>query len=183
MVAAVLSPTDPVFAAAIVGRQEIPQRLRHLLNVESGFNDGLALPFVVAMLAFIGHTEFSWLKTLSELGAGVLVGVVVPLVGIKIESQPFFAVARSRQPLFALAIAMLVYTLSQVVHANTYLAAFSAGITIASTRTDLRDEFHRFGELIAEVLKLNALMVFGALLVFDHLASIGWRGYAFVFWP
>lgn len=42
LVGAVLSPTDPVFAAAIVGRKEIPYRLRNLLNVESGLNDGLA---------------------------------------------------------------------------------------------------------------------------------------------
>ena len=44
LLGAVLSPTDPVFAAAIVGREEIPYRLRNLLNVESGLNDGLALP-------------------------------------------------------------------------------------------------------------------------------------------
>jgi NhaP-type Na+/H+ or K+/H+ antiporter len=44
LLGAVLSPTDPVFAAAIVGRKEVPPRLRHLLNVESGVNDGLALP-------------------------------------------------------------------------------------------------------------------------------------------
>src|SRR5919204_4755184 len=54
LLGAVLSPTDPVFAAAIVGREEVPQRLRHLLNVESGVNDGLALPVVVAMLAVVG---------------------------------------------------------------------------------------------------------------------------------
>ena len=54
LVGAVLSPTDPVFAAAIVGRQEVPARLRQLLNVESGLNDGLALPIVLAMLAVVG---------------------------------------------------------------------------------------------------------------------------------
>ena len=46
LVGAILSPTDPVFASAIVGRTEVPLRLRRLLNIESGVNDGLALPFV-----------------------------------------------------------------------------------------------------------------------------------------
>lgn len=50
LVGAVLAPTDPVFAAAIVGREEVPGRLRHLLNVESGLNDGLALPIVLVLL-------------------------------------------------------------------------------------------------------------------------------------
>ena len=53
LLGAVLSPTDPVFAAAIVGREEVPARLRQLLNVESGLNDGLALPIVLAMLAVV----------------------------------------------------------------------------------------------------------------------------------
>lgn len=46
LVAAVLSPTDFVFASAVVEHAEIPIRLRHLLKVESGLsglNDGLAL--------------------------------------------------------------------------------------------------------------------------------------------
>ena len=34
LVGAVLSPTDPVFASALVGREEVPYRLRNLLNVE-----------------------------------------------------------------------------------------------------------------------------------------------------
>ncbi|WP_245997982.1 cation:proton antiporter domain-containing protein [Nocardia pseudobrasiliensis] len=51
LLGAILSPTDPVFASAIVGRTDVPLRLRRLLNVESGLNDGLALPFVLIFLA------------------------------------------------------------------------------------------------------------------------------------
>ena len=46
LIGAILAPTDPVFASALVGNDKVPARLRHLLNVESGVNDGLALPFV-----------------------------------------------------------------------------------------------------------------------------------------
>ncbi len=49
LVGAVLAPTDPVFASAIVGRRDVPARLRRLLSVESGLNDGLALPVVVIL--------------------------------------------------------------------------------------------------------------------------------------
>ncbi len=48
LVGAVLSPTDPVFASALVGREEVPLRLRRLLNVESGVNDGLACPSLLS---------------------------------------------------------------------------------------------------------------------------------------
>jgi NhaP-type Na+/H+ or K+/H+ antiporter len=56
LIGAILAPTDPVFASALVGNEKVPARLRHLLNVESGVNDGLALPFVMVFLAIAaGH--------------------------------------------------------------------------------------------------------------------------------
>ena len=43
-----------------------------------------------------------------------------------------------------------------------FLAAFAAGITVATVGPRARESFHRFGELVAELLKLAALLVFGA---------------------
>lgn len=179
LIGAVLSPTDPVFAAAIVGRKEIPQRLRHLLNVESGLNDGLALPLVVALLAFIGHREVEPFTMAGELALGVVLGVAVPWIASRIEQSKVFSVSAPYEPLFAFAIGLLVLSAAAITHANEYLAAFAAGVTIASIRTDLRDEFHKFGELVAELLKLAALLVFGALISPRFLHEIHWSGYVF----
>jgi sodium/hydrogen antiporter len=76
LVGAVLAPTDPVFAAAIVQREEVPQRLRRLLNVESGVNDGLALPVVLVLLAHSGTPQGSTdpLFLVAELLGGVGAG-------------------------------------------------------------------------------------------------------------
>ena len=69
LIGAILAPTDPVFAAALVGNDKVPHRLRHLLNVESGVNDGLALPFVVLFLAIAAGSQDLHLGALaSELG-------------------------------------------------------------------------------------------------------------------
>lgn len=54
LIGAVLAPTDPVFAAALVGRDDVPSRLRSLLNIESGLNDGLALPVVLLLIGTLG---------------------------------------------------------------------------------------------------------------------------------
>src|SRR5690606_28702703 len=71
---AALASTDPVFAAALIGNERVPGRLRHLLNVESGVNDGLALPFVVIFLAVAaGSGDLH----LAELGSELLVGVLI----------------------------------------------------------------------------------------------------------
>jgi len=89
LVAAVLAPTDPVFAAAIVGREEVPGRLRHLLNVESGLNDGLALPVVLVLLAVVGGPDIEFDALAGELGLGVVIGVAVPMVAVGLLRSRF----------------------------------------------------------------------------------------------
>jgi NhaP-type Na+/H+ or K+/H+ antiporter len=71
LVGAILAPTDPVFASAIVGRSEVPEQLRRLLNVESGVNDGLALPFVLVFLSLATGTETDFGSIALELVLGI----------------------------------------------------------------------------------------------------------------
>lgn len=179
LVGAVLCPTDPVFAAAIVGRKEIPGRLRNLLNVESGLNDGLALPIVLVLMAVMAGTAVSWAELGIEIAAGIVLGVTVPWAGAKIERSQFFAIAKTYEPLYAFSLGLLVYSIAGITHANVYLAAFAAGVTVVTVSTRLRDEFHRFGETVAELFKLAALLVFGALMSPTLLREISWNGYLF----
>ena len=179
LLGAVLSPTDPVFAAAIVGREEIPWRLRHLLNVESGLNDGLALPIVVVLLAAAGGGEIDGAELAGELALGVGIGIVVPWAAIALERTSVFAAAGTYQPLGVFAIGLLVLGLSLLTHANLFLAAFAAGITVATIAPEMRDAFRGFGELVTELLKLAALLVFGALISPAFLAETPASGYVF----
>lgn len=180
MVGAVLSPTDPVFAAAIIGRSEIPQRLRHLLNVESGINDGIALPVVLVLLTLMGVGDSTVASLATELGSGVLLGIGIPWVAARVESWRISRLAAAYQPLFAVAVGLLVFSLTSLLQANEFLAAFAAGITLATSRPQLSEDFHPFGELVTELFKLAALLVFGALMSMQFLYSIPWQGYVFV---
>ncbi|MEV6866100.1 cation:proton antiporter [Streptosporangium subroseum] len=180
LIGAILAPTDPVFAAALVGNERVPPRLRQLLNVESGVNDGLALPFVMVFLAVAAGSGDLHLGALAlELGLGVLIGVVVPWAAIMLERTRWFSASHHYEPLNAVAIGLLVLALGKVTHGNLFLAAFSAGITVATFGERQRESFEQFGELIAELLKLAALLVFGALISPALLASVGWQGWAF----
>ena len=180
LVGAILAPTDPVFAAALVGNDKVPARLRHLLNVESGVNDGLALPFVVVLLAVVAGSGDLHLATLAwELVLGIGIGVVVPWAAIRLERTRWFAVSEQYLPLNAVAIGLLVLALGKATHGNLFLAAFAAGITVATVGQAQRDAFEHFGELIAETFKLAALLVFGALLSPAFLGDIAWSGWVF----
>jgi len=77
------------------------------------------------------------------------------------------------------AIGLLVLALGKTVHGNLFLAAFAAGITVATFGPGQRAAFEHFGELIAESLKLAALLVFGALISLEFLGEISWQGWVF----
>ncbi len=179
LVGAVLSPTDPVFAAAIIGREEIPHRLRHLLNVESGVNDGLALPVVIALLAMLGGWKMSTGELLLELALGLALGALIPWLGALVVRRKFVTVAVAYQPLYALSVGLLVISLATIIHANEYLAAFAAGMTLASVTPKAREHFQHFGETVAELAKLAALLVFGGLISPKFLGEISLTGYGF----
>ncbi len=178
LIAAVLAPTDPVFASAIVGREEVPRRLRHILNVESGVNDGLALPIVLVLLGMAGGTHASGWTLLEEILLGIGIGVVVPWVVLRLERTSFFKATQNLQPLVVVSIALLVLSISLATHANLFLAAFTAGVTVATTGGSFRHEFEQFGELVSELLKLAAILVFGALItpsfLFEEINLPGW---------
>ncbi|KAF9240279.1 Sodium/hydrogen exchanger family-domain-containing protein [Melanogaster broomeanus] len=59
-VAACLTPTDPILAAAVVGGKyadkHVPAHIRHLLSAECGCNDGAAYPFLFLALYLILDT-------------------------------------------------------------------------------------------------------------------------------
>ncbi len=179
LLAAVLSPTDPVLAGAIVGRKEIPLRLRRLLNLESGLNDGLALPFVLILLSQIGENPLHLGKIILELVLGIAIGLVIPWTAIWLEKGRFFSSALLYEPLLAVAIGLIVLSMTSITHTNTFLGAFTAGIVLANLGPRIRERFEEFGELVTELLKLAAILLFGMLISIDFLREVSFSGYFF----
>ena len=67
LLGALLSPTDPVLSSSVVTNPRVPRLVRHSLNLESGLNDGLALPAVLAFTAALGaEDDFVWWEFVSR---------------------------------------------------------------------------------------------------------------------
>lgn len=180
LVGAVLAPTDPVFASAIVGRTDVPARLRRLLSVESGLNDGLALPVVLILISAAGRTsdEHGGLGVVAlELGAGLALGVALPVLTHNILRIPGLGAVPKLQPLGPLAIGVLLYAIAHLSGANPYLAAFAGGAVVSRLNPQAQERFSELGEQLAELAKFAALLVFGALLTPMLVSSIGWGGW------
>ena len=176
LLGAILSPTDPVFAAAIVGREEIPYQVRHLLNVESGVNDGLALPVVLGLTAAAAGEPWSARTLLLEPLGGLVFGAGLSALAGYGRRAGIFRVSSGSEPLFPLALGIIILAGASILHVNEYLAAFAAGATLASVSTESR-EFRELGEGLSHLLKLAAVLVIAITL--GALAVPGWSVFAF----
>ncbi|PXY22211.1 cation:proton antiporter [Prauserella muralis] len=174
LVGAILAPTDPVFASIIVGRKDIPLRLRRLLNVESGLNDGLALPFVLIFIAVAKHQSPHPGQLVLELVLGLGLGIAITALVTLAWRLPLLSAEPRLQPLGPLAIAVVLYAACDLTHANPYLGAFAAGSALATLDRTAARHFHPFGDLLSELTKFAALLVFGALITPDRISDLSW---------
>ena len=180
----VLAPTDPVFASALVARRDVPKQVRSLLNIESGLNDGLALPAVLLLIGLAGGYPDGGRSTeplvlLLQLAAGIALGVAVPLAAALLYRTPHLGTVENLRPLGHLAVATLVFGLCELTDANAFVAAFVAGVTVSSLDSEASEVFRVSGERLSELLQGVALVAFASLLGPDLFSTAGVLGFVF----
>jgi sodium/hydrogen antiporter len=180
LVGALLSPTDPVLSSSVVTNPRVPRVIRHSLNLESGLNDGLALPAVLAFAGTLDVTQHGfvwWRFVLQDVSVGFATGLLVGWLASRL-------VPRGKQPtVFALATAAVAYVVAVLPpHGNGLIAAFVCAIVVAVRRPDMRTSFEGRSELLIQAVKLGVFFVFGTLLTLDGLFTDGAAAVALVVW-
>ena len=191
LLGALLSPTDPVLTSSIVTNARVPRLIRHSLNPESGLNDGLALPAVLALLAALSATSGSfvwWRFVIQDLGLGLLYGLACGWLASLLMPRPRggdrpleHSIPAHQKSLFALGVAFATYGLAVLSpEGNGFIAVFVAAIVLGIRRPDLRQHFERRADELVEIVKLGIFFVFGSLLTLHALTREGWPSLAFV---
>jgi NhaP-type Na+/H+ or K+/H+ antiporter len=169
LLGAVLSPTDPVVTSAVVTSQRVPESVRHTLNLESGLNDGLALPFVLFFIILAspgGDAGREALDLLGEAVIGAVIGVVLGvLAGRLTHHLPGGGIVRRYEGIYALGVGMFAFGLADVTIGNGFIATFVCGIALAAADHDIADDFVDFSENVSSILQVLAFFVFGAVIV------------------
>jgi NhaP-type Na+/H+ or K+/H+ antiporter len=170
LLGALLSPTDPVLTASVVTNPRVPRLVRHSLNLESGMNDGLALPAVLAFAGALAVDEkhFVWWKfVLQDVSVGLLVGVAMGLLAARL-------VPRENVRLAFLAAAATYGVAAAPPHGNALIAVFTCAIVLGVRRHDIAHGFGPASDGLAEVVKLAIFAVFGSLLSLHLLFADRW---------
>src|SRR3954469_17823720 len=111
LLGALLSPTDPVLSSAVVTNPRVPRTVRHSLNLESGLNDGLALPPVLALSAALATRggDFDALTfVVQDVGLGLVYGLALGAVA-SVLMRPSDDIPPHQKSLYALGCAFAIY--------------------------------------------------------------------------
>jgi NhaP-type Na+/H+ or K+/H+ antiporter len=180
LVGAALAPTDAALGVPVVTNPAVPSRVRRLITVESGLNDGIVTPVVMVAIAGAVAAEEAGTSgpggALLELAIGVAVGAAVGFAGGWLlrwardrgwAAEDFTGVA-------VLALALLAYLASVAVDGNGFVAAFCGGIAFGAAAGRRGPEELAFLEQSSGAVSLLVWLAFGAIAVPIALDRLDW---------
>ena len=181
LVGAALAPTDAALGAGVMVNPAVPARIRRLLNVESGLNDGIVTPVVVVAIAGAATAEHAASvgpgAAAAELALGVLVGVCIGGAGGYVVH-----VARRRgwaETGFAgsavLALAVCAYACALALHGNGFIAAFTGGLAYGATSGKGGERLVPYVEETGALVSLLVWLAFGAIAVVPAFEGLTWQ--------
>ena len=153
----------------MVTSQRVPATVRHALNLESGLNDGLALPFVLFFIILAspgGDAGSEAAKLVGEAAFGAALGFALgQAAGWLTHHLPRGGIVRRYEGIYALGVGLLAYGLADVTIGNGLIAAFVCGISLAVADHDIAEDFVVFSENVSSILQVLTFLAFGGLIV------------------
>jgi NhaP-type Na+/H+ or K+/H+ antiporter len=177
-VGAALAPTDAALGAVVITHPAVPVRIRRVLNVESGLNDGIVTPVVLVALAGAaaehGHGGGGAVHAVTQLALGVVVAVAVGGAGgwvLRVARRHGWVDEAFAGPA-VLALALASYTVAVTVDANGFIAAFVAGLAFGHIAGRGRPAAVFYVEQTAGLTSMLVWLLVGAVavpVVVDHI--------------
>lgn len=171
LIGAILAPTDAALGLPVVTNKAVPTRVRRILNVESGLNDGIATPFVLLFIALataaVGSEGRHLAEALLEIAIAIVVGIAIGGIGGRLLTEADrrgLTSGLSRQ-IAVLALALGGYFASVALGGNGFIAAFAAGLTFGAVTRGAEEPAELFSEAAGIVLAVGVWTVFGATFV------------------
>jgi len=181
VIGAALAPTDAALGAAVMTNPAVPERVRRVLNVESGLNDGIATPVVMVAIAGAAAAEGVQGQGLGGALIDLVIGVAAG-IGIGVLGGRAMLMARRRgwasedfTGPAVLALALGTYAAALWLDGNGFVAAFVAGLAFGNVagRGGTREVF--YVEQTAGLVSLLTWLIFGAVAVPIVLERADWQ--------
>ena len=183
LLATMLAATDAALGKGVVTNEAVPERVREGLNVESGLNDGLAVPFLFMFLALAtgaadaDHSaELAVELVLKEIGIGIAVAVVLVNIAVPVlrfaRDHGWITDIWRQIPVVTLSLAC--FAVAQSLHGSGFIASFVGGLIFGYFARERTHALVLAGEGIAELLAMLTWVIFGAVLLGQYWAMMTW---------
>jgi sodium/hydrogen antiporter len=170
LVGSALAPTDAALGLPVVTNPAVPARIRRLITVESGLNDGIATPIVLLAIAGAAAAEDHGPglgEALAELAIGSLVGAAVGYVGgwLLRHARSRGWTAEEFTGIAVLALALTAYALALTLSGNGFVAAFCGGMAFGAAAGPRAPAELTFLDQAGSLVSVLVWLAFGALAV------------------
>lgn len=187
LVASILAPTDAALGQAVVSNTAVPERPRRALTVESGLNDGMALPAVLLFASLTAEVMeadgVDWLLFgAKQLLLGPLVGIVAGLLGgtILLWAKKHHTTSDTYEGAGAIGLAVAAYLGAGEIGGNGFISAFVAGLCFGSIVKGSCKFVYEFTESEGQILAWAAFFLLGLALLPEALAHLTWPVFALI---
>lgn len=181
VVAVTLAPTDAALGQAVVTNDMVPGAVRQGLSVESGLNDGIAVPFLSIAIAGVGGEMATGTGLvalfLEELGVAMVVGLAIGYVGgrlVVLCYQRGWMSLEWRQMLVPI-IAVLCFLVATPLRGSGFIAAFVGGLVFGNLVREKYPDICTLSEALAYLLTMLSFLLFGALIFGPRISAITWE--------
>jgi NhaP-type Na+/H+ or K+/H+ antiporter len=167
----------------VVSDTAVPARVRQALDVESGLNDGLAVPFFLVALEIANaelKTGVTWAvasNMAAQIGWGLAAGLGAGILGgllLHGANQRMWISSEWRQ-IMPLGVALLAYTVALMLGGSGFIAAFVGGMAFGSISGAPGSIVTLFTEETGGFLAAATWIGFGALALTVALPYVTWQ--------
>ncbi|SER33777.1 potassium/proton antiporter, CPA1 family [Gracilibacillus ureilyticus] len=177
----IVGSTDAAAVFSVLKGQNIKERLGATLEVESGTNDPMAVFLTISFIQLLTIDNPSYILLILsffwQMGIGLLIGFLLGKLGIysinrvNLDSSGLY-------PVFAVAFALLAYSITDFVGASGLLAVYFAAMIIGNADLTYRHSIVKFNEGFAWIMQILMFVILGLLVFPSQLFTfdVMWKG-------
>ncbi len=179
LLGAIVGSTDAaaVFFLLRIGGVRIRDKVRSTLEIESGSNDPMAIFLTVALVEMIvagsGREAFDatiFVDFVMQMGLGIVAGLLGGMMIVGLVNR--IRMERGLIPIFVMALALLVFSVTGAVGGSGFLAVYVAGLYAGNRDVKAAPAFRPFQEGMTWLAQIVMFLLLGLLATPSQFGAI-----------
>lgn len=178
LISVILSSTDAPAVFTLLRQNKLDlknEKMKSLLEYESGSNDPMAVILSVCVLSLLTGSSMGTSEIISslllQLGLGIACGILFGKIALIILKRWNF-VYQGLYPVFGVSVVCLIYSCTQMLHGNGYLALYISGILLGNSSYPYHNPFVQFQSSLSWIWQIVMFLTLGLLVNPNELPDV-----------